>query len=252
MGLLSSFKTDDNIQDEVDSIGSGGALDSATYATKVTMAYVTKSARGATGVVLHLNTTEGREVRETLWVSSGDAKGNKNYYEDKNGKRKYLPGFTAFQSLCLLTVAKEVDQMDTENKMINVYSAEAGKEVPTEVPVLMDLLDQEIYAGIIKQTVDKNQKGDDGQYHPTGETRDENTIDKFFRASDKLTTAEIRGGAEEAVFFNTWSEKWTGVTRDRTSKDAPKAGVPSGGVAQAAAAKPTSKPTQSLFAASNG
>ena len=225
MSLLAGFKTDNSIENEVDSVGNGGAIDTGIYAVKVAMAYVMKSKGGATGIVLHLKTADKREVRQTLWISSGDAKGNKNYYETKDGERKYLPGFNLFQSLCLLTVGKDVHEMATADKTITIYSPEAKKEVPTEMPVLMDLLDQEVYAGIFKQTVDKTQKTDAGEYVATGETRDENELDKFFRAEDKLTTAEIRGGSEEAVFYNTWNEKWTGVTRDKTSKDSGKSGV---------------------------
>lgn len=246
MSLLSGFKTDESIANEQDSVGNGGAIDTGIYGFKVAMAYVMTSKGGATGVVLHLKTVDNREVRQTLWISSGDSKGNKNYYETKDGERRYLPGFNLFQSLCLLTVGKDVHEMDTENKTINVYSPEAKKEVATEMPVLMDLLDQEVFAGVFKQTVDKTQKNEAGDYIPTGETRDENELDKFFRAEDKLTTAEIRAGVEEAVFYDTWSKKWTGVTRDKTSKDSGKAGAPAAAsnIGQTAA---TSMPTNSLF-----
>lgn len=230
MSMFANIKTDDNIKNETDSLGSSGPIDSGLYLTKVNLAYAITAESGATGVVLHLG-IESREVRQTLWITSGKAKGCKNYYETKDGERKYLPGFNLFQSLCLLTIGKEVHEMDTEEKIVKLYNPESKKEEPTKVQVLVELLNQPIYTGILRQTVDKTAKGDNGEYHPTGESREENEIDKFFRERDKMTTAEIRAGAEDAAFCAQWETKWKGVTRDRRAKTdgtaaAPKAGAP--------------------------
>ena len=100
-----------------------------------------------------------------------------------------------------------------------MYSPDAKAEVPTKVDMLMDLVGQSIYAGVIKQLVDKTKKDEaTGVYHPTGESREENEIDKFFRARDKMTTAEIRAKATEATFATTWAEKFTDTVKDKTSK----------------------------------
>ena len=246
MSLLANLATDDSIASEKDSIGGSGPLDSGLYGCTISMAHITKSQGGAMGMVLTLKSADGKEVRQTLWMTSGTAKGCKNYYE-KDGEKHYLPGFTHANALCLLTVGKEVAAMTTETKVINLYSPEAKAEVPTKVEVLMDLLGQEIIAGIIKQTVDKTKKNEaTGAYEATGETRDENEIDKFFRAKDRMTTAEIRAQATEAVFINSWDQKWTGKVKDRAKGAAVGLpGVPKLGGAPAA--KATSKPTTSLF-----
>ena len=245
MSLLSSLSTDAAIATEKDSVGgSGGPLESGLYNATVAMAHINKSAGGALGLVLTLKTADGKEVRQTLWMTSGTAKGCKNYYEDKQGAKQYLPGFTHANALCLLTVGKEISQLDTETKVINLYSYEAKAEVPTKVEVVMDLLGQEIIVGLIKQTVDKTQKDENtGMYVATGETRDENEIDKFFRAKDRMTTAEIRAQAEEAVFINSWETKWSGKTKDRAKGAA--AGLP--GVPKLGGAPASKKPTTSLF-----
>lgn len=229
MSMFANVKTDEKIKDETDSLGSSGPIDSGLYLTTVNLAYAIKTEAGATGVVLHLG-IGNREVRQTLWITSGKAKGCKNYYETADGERKYLPGFNLFQSLCLLTVGKEVHEMDTDEKVVKLYNYDSKKEEPTKVDVLVELLNKPIYAGILKQTVDKTAKGDDGEYHSTGESREENEIDKFFRERDKMTTAEIRAGADEATFCVQWEAKWKGVARDRRSKTdgapAAKAGTP--------------------------
>jgi hypothetical protein len=245
MSLLASLSTDASIADEKDSVGSTGALDSGLYKAKVALAYITKSAGGAMGLVLNLKTDANREIRQTLWMTSGTAKGGKNYYEDKSGDKQYLPGFLHANSLSLLTVGKEIAALDTETKVVNVYSVEAKSEVPTKVEMLMDLIGQEVIVGLIKQTVDKTKKNDAGIYEATGETRDENEIDKLFRAKDRMTTAEIRAQAESASFIDTWDAKFSGIVKNKAKGAAGTAGAPKAAGAPAAAAK---KPTTSLFA----
>lgn len=244
MSLLTNLTTDSTIADEKDILGGGGPVDSGLYTHTISLAYLMKSAGGAVGMVLNLKDSANREVRQTLWMSSGTAKGGKNFYE-RNGERNYLPGFVLANSLCLLTVGKEIHQMDTETKVVNVYSYDAKAEVPTKVEMVMDLLGQEILTGLIKQTVDKNVKDASGNYVASGETRDENEIDKFFRATDRMTTAEIRARADKAAFADAWEQQWAGKTRERAKRAAAAgvAGIPSGVMAGA-----TKKPTTSLFA----
>lgn len=242
---LNTLKTSDEIQDEEDRVGGAPLLDSGVYEGKITMAYIGESAGGA----MFLHTAfdiNGQEVRQRFYMTSGRQKGQKNYYETQAGEKRYLPGFNMANALALLTLGKEIAELDTETKVIKLYNFEAKAEVPTEVPVVSDLLNQEITLGIIRQTVDKVKKDNDGNYQATGETREENEIDKFFRQKDKLTTAEIRGGVQEAGFIHTWESKWAGQTRDKSS---------SGGTASNAQTSSalgsksgsSGKPTQSLF-----
>lgn len=242
MSLLKNLTTDTSISNETDSVGSSGPLDSGLYTAKVAMAYINTAASGALGLVVHLKTEAGREVRQTLWMTSGTAKGCKNYYE-KDGEKHYLPGFLHANSLSLLTVGKEISDLETETKVVKLYSSEAKAEVPTKVEMLMDLIDQDIIVGVIRQTVDKTKKDDNGVYQPTGETRDENDIDKLFRAKDSMTTAEIRAQAEEASFIHTWETKWAGKVKNKAKGVA--AGSGTAGAPKAAAG--TKKPTTSLF-----
>ncbi len=246
MSLLNNLKTDNTIAEDKDSVGSGGTLESGLHNVTISMAYLTKSAGGAVGLVLNMKTDGGRDIRQTLWMTAGTAKGGNNFYTDKDGAKHYLPGFTHANNLALLTVGKEISAVDTEMKVVNVYSPEAKAEVPTKVEVLMELLGKEIIVGLIKQTVDKTAKNDAGVYEPTGETREENEIDKFFRAKDKMTTAEIRAQVEEATFIETWDQKWTGKVRNKSKGGSGTAGVPKmPGAALGGASK---KPTTSLFA----
>lgn len=245
MNMLTNLKTDNSIEQETDSVGGGfTVLDSALYDFTVKLAYLGQAASKAMSLNLVLATDDGKELRQTLWMTSGEAKGCKNYYE-KDGKKHYLPGFNMANALCLLTVGKEISDLDTEDKVIKLYNPTEGKEMPTQVPMLTDLLEQQITAGIIKQIVDKNVKNEaSGQYEPSGETREENEVDKFFRHKDGFTVTEIRAQAPEAEFKATWEGKWTGEVKNKAKGKA--AGGSTAGMPNAAASS-AGKPTTSLF-----
>lgn len=240
MSLLANLNTDSNIADEKDSVGGSRVRDSALYPMNISLAYLTKSAGGALALNLLLADDDG-DVRQQLWITN---KKGENFYIDKKGDKQYLPGFNMANSLCLLTLGKEISQLETEEKVVNLYNFEAKADVPTKVDMITDLLKQDILVGLVKQTVDKTVKNEQtGEYLPTGETREENEVDKFFRAADRMTSSEIRAQATEAVFADTWDKKWTGVVKNKAKGATGTAGAPK--VPGAAAA---TKPQQSLFA----
>ena len=229
MSLLKNLETKANVEGEKDVLGGGGVLDTNVYPMKVKVAYFTTAASGAVAINLQ-GDVDGKEVRQQFWVLSGNDKGNKNTYT-KDGKEYYLPSFLTANSLALLTVGKELSQLDVEKKVMKLYDFDAKEERPTEVDVLVELTGQMIQAGIQKQTVDKNEKGDDGKYYPTGETREINEVVKIFRYDDGLTVPEIEKGVTEAKFKDDWVAKWAGkvINKAKGNKDGAKSGLPSGG-----------------------
>jgi len=249
MSLLKNLTTDDSIKNEKDTVGGFGPLDSNVYRATISLAFLQKAASEALALVIHAKTEDGREVRQSLWMTSGKDKGCKNFYE-KDGVKNYLPGFLIANSLALLGAGKEISELDTEEKTVKLYSSEAKAEIPTKVNVVTDLLGKEVLLGVVKQLVDKTAKNENtGVYEPTGETRYENEIDKVFRARDGMTTAEIRAGAETAAFLETWKGKWIGQERNKAKGVAGVAGAPKAASGTAAAAAGGSKkPTTSLFA----
>lgn len=246
MNMLATLTSDDSIATEKDVLGGSRILESGLQDFTVSLAYLTKSDGGAMALNVVFKNPSKQELRQQFWMTSGTAKGGKNFYE-KDGEKHYLPGFIMANALALLTVGKEISNLETEKKTISLYNTAAKAEVPTQVDMVMDLLGKEVVAGVIKQTVDKSVKdATTGTYVPTGDTREENEVDKLFRASDKMTTAEIRAQAEAATFVNTWKAKWEGVTRNK-AKGAGAAGKP--GLPGAAGAKAgAAKPAVSLFA----
>ena len=239
MSLLKNLTTDASIADEKDFIGRG-VLDSDLYLSTIKLAYVKQAASGAVALVVHAETADGRKIQEDLWMQSGTAKGGKNYYE-KDGVKSYLPGYLIATSLTLLTLGKEISDVDTETKVVNVYSKEAKGDAPTKVEAVVDLIGQEVILGVIKEVVDKQSKVGES-YVNTGETREQNVIDKVFRAKDNKTTFEFRNKIEDAGYYEQWKSAWQGKVRNKATNapDAkPGAGAAGGG---------TKKPTTSLFA----
>lgn len=212
--MLDQLKTSEDIQDEVDSLGSF-ILDSNLYDFAVDMVYLDQSKGGAISSNWIFKDAEGKTLRQQLWMTSGQAKGCLNYYVDKNDKKQYLPGFLQANGICQLSIGKEISELATEKKVVQVYDFELRKEVPTEKEVLTELIGAPITLGIIKQIVDKNVKNDDGEYVPSGDTREENVIDKVFRTKDGLTMAEIKAGVTEAEFKQKWADKNIGTVRNR-------------------------------------
>lgn len=214
-------------KEEKDSLG-GGVLNTNVYDFKIDMAYTGLSGGGARFIAAHFKDANGAILRIKEYISSGNAKGNKITYT-KDGVDYPMPGYTKMNGLCLLAAGKEIHQLDIESKKIKLYDHTAGKEVPTDVDVLVELIDQEIKAGVLKQTVDKTSKNDaTGKYEPTGETREENEVDKFFSADNDMTVAEIKAQATEATFMTDWKAKWEGKVKNKskggsagTTADAP-------------------------------
>lgn len=240
--MLENLRMSDDVQDEVDQLGGGGVLDTALYDMTIEMAYLTKSKGGAHAINLQFKTDDKKYLRSTIYITN---KEGKPYYE-KDGKKNYLPGFLLATNLCLLTIKKEIADIAPEEKVIPIYDYDAKKELPTKMPVLVDLIGQRVTAGVIKEIVDKTK--DTGTtdaagnkvYAPTGETREQNEIDKFFRISDGFTVPEIRAKEPEAKFKKAWGDKHTGVTRNKSK------GVTAGA---AGALKPATAaaPKKSLF-----
>lgn len=241
--MLDNLKTDNSVKEDEDVLGGFGAIDSNVYDFTIDMAYMDKSEGGAISVNLSLKNSIGQGMRQTLWVTSGKAKGCKNYYETKQGEKRYLPGFSVANAMSLLSVGKDLSDLEPQEKVIKLYDFKEKKDTPQTKQVLVELLGKEITLGVIKQIVDKNAKNDAGVYAPTGETRTENEIDKVFRTRDHMTVSEIRAEFEEAVFYGKWAEKNAGTVRDKSTGQA---GATAG--ASAATTGAAVEPKKSLFA----
>lgn len=227
MGILDTLTTNDTeIKPETDSIGTSfEPLESNIYDLTILLSYISVANSEAMALNILFETSDNKQLRQQFWMTSGKAKGKKNFYEKKNKQGQtekfYLPGFNQANGIALLTCNKSINQLTTETKTINLYDFDQKKEVPTDVDMVVELIGKSISAGVIKQVVDQNKADAKGVYHPTGKTRTENEVDKLFH-SDGRTIVEIKAKEEKAMFRDSWLKKWVGVVKDKTQA---KAGV---------------------------
>ena len=211
---------------EDDSVG----ITSDVHDAEIKMAYVTKAKSGALGLVVEARCTKGF-YKETLWFCSGDEKGNKTFFLDKSGDEVLLPGYICFKALLNLTGSDTTPEQQVENglkpKIADVYDFDLKKNVPTEVPTVMDLLDKKVKLGLIQTIEDK--------YNKPGETQEKVILDKVFN-TEGLTTTEAAAKIEAPEFINKWLTKNKDKVKNKAKGGAAKGGAKAG--RPAAATKP--------------
>lgn len=216
--------TTDGLEKVGDRLGGNGPLDTDFYTGTVKLAYAGKSSGGANSITVLIDLGD-REYRETFYVTN---KNGEIFYTDKKDPKKKipLPGYTSVDDLCLLTTGQPLSEQDFEEKVVSIYDFEQKKDIPTNVPVLVGALGKQISAGILRQTVDKTAVGQDGQRRNTGETRDENVVDKFFHAETGKTVTEFIEQIQTPVFRDKWIEANKGKTRNRAKGAEGNTGMP--------------------------
>lgn len=223
---------------EADFTGGGGIFDTDLYKATIKAAYEIPSTKSKSVSMNLLLDIDGREYREQIWMCNGQ--GGVTYKDKKSGELKNLPGYNQVNSLFMLVLGKEIGQADVEELTLKLYDHVAKAEVPKAVDCYTELHGQEIYVAIQRQTVDKTKDDGNGNYVPTGETRDENEVVKFLPASRQVTMSEVNmhikslGGTltevleneemdavlesmpdEMGSYISTWLENNKGQTRNR-------------------------------------
>lgn len=209
MSIFSNL-SNTGLEESKDTLGGFQYLDTDIYTATIKLAYAGESAGGAMSVsfVFDIN---GQEHRETFYVTNRQ---KENFFT--NGGKKYpLPGYTIVDDICVIASEKPLSEQETEPKVVKLYNVTAKAEVPTEVPVLVDLIGQKVALGIFKQVENKSVKNASGEYEPTEETRELNVVDKVFHPEVKLTVVEAKTGKTEPDFWNKWLEKNKGIVRNR-------------------------------------
>lgn len=231
--------------EEKDTLG-GGVLEGGIYDMRLEVAYSQKSGGGALGFFTVWVNSQGRKITDRQYITSGDAKGNKPYYE-KDGKKLALPGFQHVDFMVGLLLGKSLVELDEQQATLKLYNAAQGAEVPTEVTTYPELRGLKAKVGI-KHIRQNKQVKQGNNYVPSNEEQSINEIDKYFDAETGKTSTELRAN-DDAAFINKWSEKFAGQVVD-TYK--PVANAPqSGGNPFANQAKSNGgeghKPSSSMF-----
>lgn len=209
MSLLENLTVDADVEGQNEDYipGSGGfVMDTGVYPMTIDLAYLGESQGGAMNVTVWLKEVDGnRSHRETFYVTSGKAKGQKNTFTDKSGKKRLLPGMEAMNQLALITTGKPLAGLTPEAKTVKLWDFEERKELPKEVPVLTDMLQQPVLVCITKRRENKRQNVG-GEWIDTNEAREFNEVSKFLHPSGH-TVAEKKA-KEEAEYRVTWESKF--------------------------------------------
>jgi hypothetical protein len=245
MQLFGNLK-DDGLKLQGDRLGGQTLFDADYYEATVNMAYVHTSSSGARAIVLTLD-IGGRNFTETFYVTNKDGK---NSYPDKKNPsiQHEMIGYAAMKEFSLLTTGVEFQLQNFEEKVVKIYDFEQRKDVPTNVPVMIDVLGKKIGVGLIRRKVDKKTRGQDNVYRATGETREENAVDKFFHAESGRIVSEFMNGIETPEFREKWLKVHKGKIQDRVKGAEGNQGMPggAGGASRPAAGNPFSgAPAQS-------
>lgn len=213
------------LEESQDRVGGFGAIESDYYPAVIKQAYVTIAKSGAKAVNFEFAMPGGKNLRNTIYVTD---KEGKNYFlnKDDNTKKVPLPGFTVVDDICLCTVEKDLSEIDIEEKVVKIYDFEQKKEVPTSVPVLVELLGKTVGLGVLKVLENKSAKDSNDVYQPTAETREINEIDKVFHDESGFTVVEVRAELEEPTFRAGWIERNKGKTRDKRKIKEGQSGAP--------------------------
>ena len=233
----------------IERVESGGGFlwDSGVYDATIKMVYLDQSVNNAISFNIELLNSDGKKLEETFWVRSGNAKGNKTWYTTKSGRKQPIPGYLFADNLCraVLNTTFEDTRQTAENKVVTVYNKEQGKRVPTEKPVITSLINKSIKVAVFQVTEDKTAKSDNGQYLPTGETKNINECALFGDIASGKTADEVKKN-QPATMFERWATKNTGIVVDKSSKRKGKV-VDINSAASIMDSKPATDPTDSLF-----
>ena len=239
MSKLKDASFNKKVETSEDTLGGYKALDTGLYQASIKHAYLIESTNGAFGVVFKFLLDSKEEFQETIYITNKDK--HNTYVDKKTGKVKFLPGYEMTNAITQLTVGKDIDEIDTDNKCLNIYNPEAGKEEPTYVDVFTELSDKKLQLGIIQVQEYKTKKVGD-EYLPTDQVIYRNTLSKVFD-EDGFTYKEREKEAEKAEFIQKWTEKHTAeYIQDKTKNVTPQVFGD-----DAKTEKKTGKSTTSLF-----
>jgi len=190
-----------------DTLGGGFVKPTGLYGCIVDLAYLSKAASGAMALNLHLKVASDKSIiRQTLYVTTGDSKGNRNYYTTAEGKKKLLAGMAMGELISTITTEKPLAKHTPEEKTVNLYDFTAQAEKPTKVDALTEMIGKPILVGLHKVRTNKVTKDGKGGYNTLAEERFVNEIDKVFYPDGASVTE--KKAKSPALFHKSWQDKY--------------------------------------------
>lgn len=216
MSLKNLALGDDVERPSTDNLGGGFKASSGLYPMIVDVAYAEKTDKGSQAIHIHFKSADknsNMKYRKTLYVTSGDEKGNLPYYlGGKNKDKKItLPDMQMFEQICKICVPDiKPEDLVEERKTIKLWNYEMKAEVPTEVDALTDLLNKKLLVGLRVVRQNKRAPKEPGSkiYVDTNEPVEFTELHRVFYP-DGFSVEEKQAGADSAEFVKTWKAKHT-------------------------------------------
>ncbi|MNO13148.1 hypothetical protein D3C76_27740 [compost metagenome] len=235
MSLFGNLKSD-GLEKTQDRLGGGfQPLDTDIYDVTIKALYAGKSPNGAHSISIIGTLPDGKEYRETIWITN---RKGENWFLNKQDQSKKvpMPGFTIVDDLFQIVLGQSLSEVTFEERTLNLWDFDAGKELPKAVNCAVEAHGQVVKLGIWKKLEDVNKKNEaTGEYEPSGETKEVNAIDKVYHPDLLLTVveareAEAKGVEPVASFHQKWLDKNKGQIRDdrKNKSGAAQSGVKSG------------------------
>ena len=228
-----------------DRIGGGRHIfDTDVYENvNIKLAYTATWPKGSRYVTVIFD-IDGQEYEETITITNSEG----NHFYMRDGKKNQMPGFVTINELCLTATGKELEDQDTEERQIEVWSSEEKKKVREARDVMVDLTGATVSIALRKATQPKQKKDDAGEYYDIDEDVTINELVKSFHAETRATVSEIRKAEEkeqeiDAKFMDEWVQRWKGSVYNKRKGG----GSGSKGSGKGAPAKTAEKPKSSLF-----
>jgi hypothetical protein len=220
--MLATRPTTTKSEEREPSTGSNWILESGVYPMIIDMAYRKEAASGSIGLHLHLKSKEHPTIvhKERFTLTSGHAKGQKNYFVDKEGVEKLLPQMQMANELCQLAFddpKTELAEYPREDKMIKLWDYDQKADVPVKVSAYVDLIGKEIMVGMVKIATNKRKQVGD-KWVPTSGVKEYNEVSKFYHPESGLTAQEIEDGKTQPEHLEAWKEKHDHKTIDHYTK----------------------------------
>ena len=132
--------------EDKDVLGGLFVWNTGVYDVVIKNAYLDSSDSGAYNVNFLFETPEGKKLNQTIYVTN---KAGSNTYIDKNNNKQYLPGFLQVDTIALFSTGSNIGDLDTEEKLVEVYDKEAGKRLPKPRKVFVDMLNKKLNLVIV-------------------------------------------------------------------------------------------------------
>lgn len=227
--IFGGIKKSDDAKRKDDRVGGGSPILSGAYPAKVVMAYIREAAdsKSQTKFLVtefELQAIDGSDktlkLTEDFMVCGKDGK---NYWENETHGKNNFSGYDNASDLAAFTAGKLLEDLETEEKTVEVYDRETKTKVYKTVTAFPELAGVDITVLVQRQLQNKQAKNEKtGEWHDIADTFEKPVVD-FICDTDGFTFNERAAEKEQPEFINLWKTANDGKVSDRTNKKLAKA-----------------------------